>query len=451
MHELVHRHQLDGGDPEPLEVLDHRRVGQAGVGAADVLRDPRVPLGHALDVRLVDDRLVERDAQRAVVGPVEERVDHHRAHRVRRRVGVVVRLRVAEPVGEQRLVPLVAPVDRLRVRVEQQLVRVAAQPAATGRTGRAPGSRTAGRARPAAGSRARPAPRAPAGRSGSPRRRRRTGTAPPARRPPRTARSSCRRRRRWRPAGTGSPARFSSPHRLPDDPGGRRVDAQPGRHVDHHEHVHRARGSGPGRSGCGARWSALSMAARARCSAGVLVARARLAVDLLDQRTGRASPRSCSPRGSSRVAVAARAASTRSASPGAHPAGLGHVRDHRGPGAGLDARRRSSAVSCSARRALAGLLRYEPRRAEPLIDLRFFRSAPFSGATLIAVCAFAALGGFLFLNTLYLQDARGLSAAARRPLHAADGRHDGRVRAALRPPGRRARHPAAADRWPASR
>ncbi|MFE4868465.1 MFS transporter [Streptomyces sp. NPDC056682] len=60
--------------------------------------------------------------------------------------------------------------------------------------------------------------------------------------------------------------------------------------------------------------------------------------------------------------------------------------------------------------ALAGLLLYEPRRAEPLIDLRFFRSAPFSGATVIAVSAFAALSGFLFLNTLYLQNARGLSA-----------------------------------------
>ncbi|MCY1137036.1 MFS transporter [Actinoplanes sp. Pm04-4] len=60
--------------------------------------------------------------------------------------------------------------------------------------------------------------------------------------------------------------------------------------------------------------------------------------------------------------------------------------------------------------ALAGLLFYEPRRAEPLLDLRFFRSVPFSGATLIAVSAFAALAGFLFLNTLYLQDARGLSA-----------------------------------------
>ncbi|MGQ4484803.1 MFS transporter [Streptomyces sp. SAS_281] len=60
--------------------------------------------------------------------------------------------------------------------------------------------------------------------------------------------------------------------------------------------------------------------------------------------------------------------------------------------------------------ALTGLLVYEPRRADPLIDLRFFHSVPFSGATVIAVSAFAALGGFLFLNTLYLQDVRGLSA-----------------------------------------
>lgn len=60
--------------------------------------------------------------------------------------------------------------------------------------------------------------------------------------------------------------------------------------------------------------------------------------------------------------------------------------------------------------SLAGLLLYEPRRTDPLIDLRFFRSVPFSGATVIAVSAFAALGGFLFLNTLYLQDVRGLSA-----------------------------------------
>ena len=59
--------------------------------------------------------------------------------------------------------------------------------------------------------------------------------------------------------------------------------------------------------------------------------------------------------------------------------------------------------------ALAALLRWERRRREPLIDLRFFRSAPFASAGVIAIVAFAAMGGFLFLNTLYLQDVRGLS------------------------------------------
>ena len=61
----------------------------------------------------------------------------------------------------------------------------------------------------------------------------------------------------------------------------------------------------------------------------------------------------------------------------------------------------------------AALVLVEPRRREPLIDVRFFRSAPFSGAALIAVVALTANAGFLFLNTLYLQDARGYT-----PLHA---------------------------------
>ncbi len=60
--------------------------------------------------------------------------------------------------------------------------------------------------------------------------------------------------------------------------------------------------------------------------------------------------------------------------------------------------------------AVVLLLAYEPRLAEPLLDLRFFRSVPFCSATVAAVCAFATLAGFLFLNALYLQQVRGLSA-----------------------------------------
>jgi MFS family permease len=57
--------------------------------------------------------------------------------------------------------------------------------------------------------------------------------------------------------------------------------------------------------------------------------------------------------------------------------------------------------------ALAVFLGYEPRRAQPVVDLRFFRSLPFSGAALTAVTGLAAFAGFLFLITLYLQDVRG--------------------------------------------
>jgi MFS family permease len=61
--------------------------------------------------------------------------------------------------------------------------------------------------------------------------------------------------------------------------------------------------------------------------------------------------------------------------------------------------------------SLTTLVPYELRRIDPLIEPRFFASRPFAAATVIAVAAFTAFGGFLFLNTLYLQDVRGLSAA----------------------------------------
>ncbi|WP_006241473.1 MFS transporter [Mycolicibacterium tusciae] len=60
--------------------------------------------------------------------------------------------------------------------------------------------------------------------------------------------------------------------------------------------------------------------------------------------------------------------------------------------------------------AFVGFLAYESRRHDPFIDLRFFRSIPFASATVIAVCAFAAWGAFLFMMSLYLQDERGFSA-----------------------------------------
>jgi EmrB/QacA subfamily drug resistance transporter len=59
--------------------------------------------------------------------------------------------------------------------------------------------------------------------------------------------------------------------------------------------------------------------------------------------------------------------------------------------------------------AFIALVLYELRHPEPLLEMRFFSSIPFSGAAATAVLAFAGFNGFLFLNTLYLQDVRGLS------------------------------------------
>lgn len=60
--------------------------------------------------------------------------------------------------------------------------------------------------------------------------------------------------------------------------------------------------------------------------------------------------------------------------------------------------------------AAAVLVVVERSRAEPLFQPRFFRSPTFCAANAIAVISFLALSGFLFVNTLYLQQVRGDSA-----------------------------------------
>ena len=78
------------------------------------------------------------------------------------------------------------------------------------------------------------------------------------------------------------------------------------------------------------------------------------------------------------------------------------------PSAGWTSTRTLILFGC-ALACFVALVLYELRRRQPLIEIRFFRSVPFAGASVTAVGMFAAVGGFLFLNTLYLQDARGLS------------------------------------------
>jgi len=57
-----------------------------------------------------------------------------------------------------------------------------------------------------------------------------------------------------------------------------------------------------------------------------------------------------------------------------------------------------------------GILGYERRRTDPLLELRLFRSVPFTSAILMALFALCGFGSFLFLTPQYLQEVRGLSA-----------------------------------------
>ena len=89
----------------------------------------------------------------------------------------------------------------------------------------------------------------------------------------------------------------------------------------------------------------------------------------------------------------------------------------------------------------SAFLRYESRRHDPFIDLRFFRSIPFAAATVTAICAFSAWGAFLFMMSLYLQSERGYSAMHTGLIYAPDRHWRAGVLADLRPHGRSLRRP----------
>ena len=127
VHELVHGQQLDCRHAKRVKVLDHCRRGEAGIGSPQLRRHVWVARRETLHVQLVDDRAMPGRLGRSVVSPIEVRADddvlRHRSAAVRLRCAQVV----ARLVAEHRAVPLHVPVDGLAVRVEQQLVGVAAQ------------------------------------------------------------------------------------------------------------------------------------------------------------------------------------------------------------------------------------------------------------------------------------------------------------------------------------
>ena len=124
LHELVDRHQFDGGDTKILQVFNDLGMRQTRVGAAEVLRDVRVRHRHALHMGFIDDGLVVRGAWCAVIAPVEERVDHDGLHRMVNAVlGVpaVGVLRISDVIAEKRGIAVILAGEGTGIGIHEEL------------------------------------------------------------------------------------------------------------------------------------------------------------------------------------------------------------------------------------------------------------------------------------------------------------------------------------------
>src|SRR5678815_6032934 len=129
--ELMYRQKLDRGDTKREEILDHRVAAEAEICAAEILGDVGMQLRHSLHMAFVDHRAIPGNVERPVILPGERGIDDdglwHAAGAVVG-IGLEVFVLAADLVGEQCVAPLDCPRDRLRIRIDQQLGWIEAQP-----------------------------------------------------------------------------------------------------------------------------------------------------------------------------------------------------------------------------------------------------------------------------------------------------------------------------------
>ena len=106
-----------------------RFAGQPGIRSAQLRGHPRMAHGEALDVQLVDDRVLVPVRPGGRVGPLERPAGHQAARHERRGVRGTRRVGPRGGVAEHLRAAADRPRQRPGVRVEQQLGRVAAQAA----------------------------------------------------------------------------------------------------------------------------------------------------------------------------------------------------------------------------------------------------------------------------------------------------------------------------------
>ena len=126
--EGVDRQQLDGRHAQGLDVVDHRLLPHAGIGAAQSFGNGRVELGETLDVRLIDEGLLpRREGRPGCAAPVEIGVDHHAFGHEGRAVPLVeaqVLVLGADGVAIAGVVPLDLAGVTQSIGIQQQLVGI---------------------------------------------------------------------------------------------------------------------------------------------------------------------------------------------------------------------------------------------------------------------------------------------------------------------------------------
>ncbi len=123
------RQQLDRGDAEPLQMIDHGRRAQPAIGAAQLRGYVLAQLRQALDVGLVDDGVFPGNVRPRLATVHEGLVDHDGLQHAPRIVAAVegqILARAADAEAEMRIAPHQPPGKPPRIGVEQQLVRIEA-------------------------------------------------------------------------------------------------------------------------------------------------------------------------------------------------------------------------------------------------------------------------------------------------------------------------------------
>src|SRR5438105_14523022 len=126
----MHGHQFDRGHTQTAEMVDGRRACQPRVSASNGWVDAGELFRETFYMKLVDDGVLPGRRGGPVVAPVKLPISDHGSWHGWCAVGVIPRKvcrRIPEPIGEQRLAPLKAALDRSYVTVQNESGRIAPQ------------------------------------------------------------------------------------------------------------------------------------------------------------------------------------------------------------------------------------------------------------------------------------------------------------------------------------